>query len=300
MLPCQSQQVRCRPTAALGAYLRVMAIRQWARPATAVRLIAAVVRSRGRHLRRDLVHIAHPARESPEIRFEIDHVVRGADLLEEETVVVQVSGEQVDPVDRLHLVLPRRSGGEEVGEFEPCPHDCLRMRMTLIGGLRSAGFHGGDDPPARTVTHPHQFVPFGQADAVYRSLDGAGGLTRYWYRTSNGAAAERFISHRSADQHRAPAHESDGAAFALPDGADETAAVAGAALAGVLAPADGVGEAAVVADVPPLASPEPRLVRRRHSRHGMDRRNRQPPQAGSPTRHRPTRNATCGADMERA
>jgi hypothetical protein len=35
-------------------------------------------------------------------------------------------------------------------------------------------------------------------------------------------------------------------AFALPDGVDETAAVAGATLVGVLAPADGVGEAAVV------------------------------------------------------
>ena len=44
-------------------------------------------------------------------------------------------------------------------------------------------------------------------------------------------------------------------AFALPDGVDETAAVAGAALVGVLAPADGVGEAAVVADASLLATP---------------------------------------------
>jgi hypothetical protein len=36
-------------------------------------------------------------------------------------------------------------------------------------------------------------------------------------------------------------------AFVLPDGVDEAAAVADAALVGVLAPADGVGEAAVVA-----------------------------------------------------
>lgn len=33
-LPGQSQQVRCRPTVALGAYLRVIEIRQRARPAT--------------------------------------------------------------------------------------------------------------------------------------------------------------------------------------------------------------------------------------------------------------------------
>jgi hypothetical protein len=39
-------------------------------------------------------------------------------------------------------------------------------------------------------------------------------------------------------------------ALALPEGLDETAAVAVAALVGVLAPADAVGEAAVVADTP--------------------------------------------------
>jgi hypothetical protein len=39
-------------------------------------------------------------------------------------------------------------------------------------------------------THPHQFVPFGQEFAVYRSLDGAGGLTTYWYCASNGASTE--------------------------------------------------------------------------------------------------------------
>ena len=43
--------------------------------------------------------------------------------------------------------------------------------------------------------------------------------------------------------------------FALLDGADETVDVAGAALVGVLAAVDAVGEAAVVADVSPPVTP---------------------------------------------
>src|SRR3954454_15080315 len=101
-------------------------------------------------------------------------------------------------------------------------------------------------PPREPSTHPHQFKPLGQVDAVYRALDGAGGLTRYWYRTSNGAAAaEASVIPPPIDTVLLPMKVTE--AFALPDGVDETAAVAGAALVRVLALADGVGEAAVVA-----------------------------------------------------
>ncbi|MEZ0096173.1 hypothetical protein ABH925_007380 [Streptacidiphilus sp. EB129] len=117
-------------------------------------------------------------------------------------------------------------------------------------------------PPRPPSTHPHQFNPFGQLEAVYRSRDGAGGLTRYWYRTSNGAAAaEASVIPPPIDTVLLPMKVTElpvveppptdvlppegvlpgvrppPAAFALPDGVDETAAVADAALVGVLAAA---------------------------------------------------------------
>ena len=126
-------------------------------------------------------------------------------------------------------------------------------------------------PPRPPSTHPHQFTPFGQLEAVYRWLDGAGGLTRYWYRTSNGAAAAEasvipppidtvllpmkvtelpvveppptdvlppegvLPGVRPPPEGVLPGVRPPPAACALPDGVDETAAVAGAALVGVLA-----------------------------------------------------------------
>jgi hypothetical protein len=102
-------------------------------------------------------------------------------------------------------------------------------------------------PPRPPSTHPHQFTPLGQLDAVYRALDGAGGLTRYWYRMSKGAeAAEASVIPPPIDTVLLPMKVTE--ALALTDELDETADVAGAALVGVLARADGVGEAAVVAD----------------------------------------------------
>ena len=108
-------------------------------------------------------------------------------------------------------------------------------------------------PPRAPSTHPHQFTPFGQLDTVYRALEGAGGLTRYWYRMSNGAeAAEASVIPPPIDTVLLPMKVTE--AFALPDGVDETA---GADLVGVLAPADGVGEAAVVATPAGAAAPFP-------------------------------------------
>jgi hypothetical protein len=105
-------------------------------------------------------------------------------------------------------------------------------------------------PPRAPSTHPHQFTPLGQLFAVYRSLDGAGGLTRYWPRKSNGAAAaEASVIPAPIDTVLLPMKVME--EFALPDGVDETAAVAGTALVGVLAPADGVGEAALVGVLAP-------------------------------------------------
>src|SRR3954447_25909789 len=101
-------------------------------------------------------------------------------------------------------------------------------------------------PPRPPSTHPHQFNPFGQVEAVYRRLDGAGGLTRYWYRMSNGAAAaEASVIPPPIDTVLLPMKVTEFPVGAGPSlsGTGETAA----ALVGVLALADGVGEAAVVA-----------------------------------------------------
>src|SRR3954462_3442253 len=105
----------------------------------------------------------------------------------------------------------------------------------------------GTSPPMLPPAHPHQFVPFGQDFAVYRSLDGAGGLTTYWYWASNGASTEGLlVDVLPINTVLLPMKVRE--ALASPDGVDETAAVTGAASVEVLAPADGVdGTTAVVA-----------------------------------------------------
>src|SRR4051795_5640697 len=103
----------------------------------------------------------------------------------------------------------------------------------------------GTSPPMLPPAHPHQFVPFGQDFAVYRSLDGAGGLTTYWYWASNGASTEGLlVDVLPINTVLLPMKVIE--VLALADGVDETTAVTGATSVEVLALADGVDETTAV------------------------------------------------------
>ena len=86
-----------------GKQLCLCSLRDSSRPSRGahVRKWSFDRRAGGAHLDGELrwVVVRLSLREAPEVGLKVDHVVRLADLLEEEAVVVHIEGEQVNPLE---------------------------------------------------------------------------------------------------------------------------------------------------------------------------------------------------------